>query len=95
MVKFSFSLISSLTLSFVNRIMGRKEGHYSLGPEHMHTTYEPSRLVLSQGRSRTFERGTVLSFNKIRVQSVVLRALFDRNPAASAAHLTHTGRQVS
>lgn len=34
-VKFSFSSISGLTLSFVNGIMGRKEAHYSLGPEHM------------------------------------------------------------
>lgn len=35
MVKFGLPSISSLTLSFVKGIMGRKEGHYSGGPQHM------------------------------------------------------------
>lgn len=34
-VKFSFSSISPFTTPFVTGIMGRKEGYYSLSPEHM------------------------------------------------------------
>lgn len=51
-VKFSFSSISPFTTPFVTRIMGRKEGHYSLSPEHM---LKSCTNTLKNARSMAFD----------------------------------------
>lgn len=62
MVKFSCSSISPFTLPFVIRIMERKEGYYSLSPQHMVkscTDTHPLRLLVHI--SKTWLRGLLIA----------------------------------
>lgn len=94
MVKFSSPSISSLTLSFVNRIMGRKEGHYSLSPQHMlqsctktltGTQAHINRIQARQGRLklRTYSHFKSVSSYAVCFPSVSSRCLLGSRSVVS------------